>query len=914
MMSALSKKLPRFHCAGAFVVLSVSACASGPTYKNPAAPVEDRVADLLSRMTLEEKVSQLISSSDAVDRLDVPAYNWWNECLHGVARGGRATVFPQAIGMAATWDKAHMRRVADAISDEARARHHELFRRGKRDIYQGLTFWTPNINIFRDPRWGRGMETYGEDPYLTGKMAVELIKGLQGDDPKYFKTIATAKHFAVHSGPEPSRHVFDANVGDRDLWETYLPHFEMTVKEARVHSVMCAYNRFRGDAACASPFLLEDVLRKQWGFQGYVVSDCAAIRDIDTTHKIVDSPELASAMAVKSGCDLNCGVRYLNLGDAVEHGLINEPELDVSLGRLLEARFRLGLFDPDELVKWAAIPYSVNDSEEHRALALETARKSIVLLKNDDSLLPLAKDLGTIAVIGPHAAEVEALLANYNGDPSNPISPLAGIRDKLAATGTNVIYAQGSEIAANMPRFAVIPTESLFVSDEDGAQNGLQGEYYASNAFDGEAHRPRELGYPTTGRMVGAIPENPQPAFTRVDAQIDFNWWDAAPSDELDDDNFGVRWTGFIKPPVTGTYKFGALGFNAYNLSLDGKRLISYNNVHHPTYQYEEVELEAGKLYPVQLDFFETVNDAMMKLVWSVPGQERELASEAIAAARKADAVVMVMGLSPRLEGEEMRVPVEGFEGGDRLTLGLPDVQEELIQSIAGVGKPVVLVLLNGSAVAINWAAGRVPAIVEAWYPGQAGGAAIADVLFGDYNPAGRLPVTFYTSTDQLPPFEDYSMAGRTYRYFEETPLYPFGFGLSYTSFAYGNLQVPSEVNAGEDVAISVEVENTGERAGEEVVQLYIHDEEASTPRPIRSLQGFERIALEPGEKKTLKLTLTPKQLSMVDGAGRRVVEPGVFEIAVGGKQPGFTGRQDAHTTSVVTGSLTVVGEVTEIE
>ncbi len=911
-MSA-SPKLSPLH---RIVVLTLAAaflgsCSRVPVYQNADAKLQDRVEDLLSRMTLEEKVSQLVSDSAAIERLGVPRYNWWNECLHGVGRAGRATVFPQAIGLAAAWDTDFMHRVAVVISDEARAKHHESLRRGKHDIYQGLTFWTPNINIFRDPRWGRGMETYGEDPYLTGRMAVRFIQGLQGDDPKYLKLVATAKHYAVHSGPEPSRHTFDAQTDERDLRETYLPQFEMAVEEAGVFSIMCAYNRYRGEAACASPLLLQKILREEWGFGGYVVSDCGAIQDIDRNHKIVATPQEASALAVKSGCDLNCGIQFLQLTDAVKQGLAGEEDINVAVRRLLTARFKLGMFDPPEKVPYAQIPYSVNDSDEHGRLALEAARKSIVLLKNERNLLPLKKDIGTLAVIGPNAAGTEVLLGNYNGTPSQPISVLEGIRAKIPAA--KLLYAQGSEIAENMPDLEAVPSSALFTSAAT-QENGLQGEYFNSNAFNGKQHRPRELGYPTSGQLVGDIPANPQPVFTRVDPQIDFNWWDGAPREDLDDDNFGVRWTGFLKPPITGVYKIGGLGFNAYDIYLDGKLVTSFNNVHSAAYRHEDVPLEAGKLYPIKVEFFSTVNDARMRLVWSVPGKTANLQQEAIAAARQADAVVMVMGLSPRLEGEEMRVPVAGFEGGDRLTLNVPRVQEELIQRITALGKPIVLVLLNGSAVAVNWAADRVPAIVEAWYPGQAGGAAVADVLFGDYNPAGRLPVTFYTSVEQLPPFEDYTMAGRTYRYFKGTPLYPFGFGLSYTTFQYSALQLPKEIPAGEDLKVAVTVENSGKVAGEEVVQLYVSDVEASAPVPIRSLQGFRRIALAPGAKETVEFTLTPKQLSLIDQSNRRVIEPGVFEISVGGKQPGFRGRQDAATTGVVSGKVSITGETRVIE
>ena len=748
-------------------VLSVCLPARGqdaPVYQDPNAPIEKRVANLVARMSLEEKVSQMMSDAPAIERLGVPAYNWWNECLHGVARAGRATVFPEPVGMAATFDTGLIFRVATVISDEARAKHHEFVRRGKHGIYQGLTFWTPNINLFRDPRWGRGMETYGEDPYLTARMAVQFIKGLQGGDPKYLKTVATAKHYAVHSGPESERHTFDARIDERDLRETYLPQFEAAIKEGGAFSAMCAYNRVDGEAACASPRLLARILRKEWGFAGYVVSDCGAIGDIYLRHKVARTAEEGVSLAVKAGCDQNCGVEYASLVPAVRQGLIAEAEIDAALRRQLTARFKLGMFDPPAMVRYAQIPYAVNDSPAHGALALEAARKSIVLLKNAGGVLPLGKDLKTIAVIGPNADSVEVLEGNYNGEASSPVTPLQGIRRKVSP-GARVIYAQGCDLAANMPAMETVPASALFTSHGSDRRNGLQAEYFNTANFNGNAYRPRELTYPNSGRFVGVVPRDPRPLFSRIDPQIDFRWGDGAPRRDMDDDNFGVRWTGYLAPPVSGTYRLGAIGMNAFEVYLDGRLLARFNGIHERAYGYAAVELQAGKLYPLRVEFHETINDADIRLVWSRP--DRRLEPEALEAARQADAVVMFLGLSPRLEGEEMKVPAEGFRGGDRIDLGLPRAQEDLLRKVTSLGKPVVLVLLNGSALAIGWAREHVPAIVELWYPGQAGGTALADVLFGDHNPAGRLPVTFYQSASQLPPFDDYNMKGKTYRYFK---------------------------------------------------------------------------------------------------------------------------------------------------
>ena len=844
MMTARSA----FPAAALLAAVTLCLPLAGQTYKDPNQPLEKRVDDLLSRMTLEEKASQLLSASAAIDRLGIPAYDWWNECLHGVARAGHATVFPETIGMAATWDTALLFRAASAISDEARAKHHEFVRRGKRGIYQGLTFWTPNINLFRDPRWGRGMETYGEDPYLTSRMAVQFIRGLQGDDPKYLKTIATAKHFAVHSGPESSRHVFDAKVSEADLRDSYLPHFEAAIKEGGAFSVMCAYNSVDGLPACANPRLLGDILRGEWKFPGYVVSDCGAVGDIWQGHKAAKTAAEGVAMAVKAGTDLDCGLEYENVAPAVRQGLMTEKDVDTALRRLLTARFKLGMFDPPEMVPWARIPYSANESPAHAGLALEAARKSIVLLKNEGGVLPLKRGIQTIAVIGPNADSVDVLLGNYNGEPSHPVTPLAGIRQKVGP-GTRVLYARGSDLADGMPLFETVPASALYTTNGADKRAGLQAEYFSTAAFNGRAYFSQAF-VSQAMRKAAAVPANPQPLFSRIDPQVEFDWRDGAPRADMDDDNFGVRWTGYLAPPVSGKYQLGATGLNAFEVYFDGKRLVGRDNVHERGYEYETVDLQAGKLYAIRVDFHEVHGDADIRLVWAPPHTGYQ--EEAIKVARQADVVLMFLGLSPRLEGEEMKVQVEGFSGGDRVSLGIPRVQETLLRAVSALGKPVVLALLNGSAVAVNWAREHVPAIVELWYPGQAGGTALADVLFGDYNPGGRLPVTFYKSEDQLPPFDDYSMKGRTYRFFEGEPLYPFGYGLSYTAFTYRNLQAPDEARAGGPVKISVEVENSGKRDGDEVVQLFVKH-----PGVVRELQGFERVPLRAGEKKTVEFTVT---------------------------------------------------------
>jgi beta-glucosidase len=847
-------------------------------FMNPDLSVEQRVDDLVGRMTLEEKIGQMMNAAPAIPRLGIPEYNWWNECLHGVARAGIATVFPQAIGLGAAWDEDMQGRMAAAISDEARAKHHEFARKGKRLIYEGLTFWSPNINIFRDPRWGRGQETYGEDPYLTGKLAVQFIKGLQGDDPHYYKTIATVKHFAVHSGPEPERHFFDAQTDERDFRETYLPQFEMGVKEGKAYSVMCAYNRLHGEACCGSSRLLTTILRKEWNFPGYVVSDCGAIDDIYEHHKIVATPEEAGALAVKAGCDLECATTYTHLKAAVQKKIINEAEIDTAVKRLFTARFKLGMFDPAERVKYANIPYSVVDSKEHKELALEAARKSMVLLKNDNHLLPLKKDIKTLAVIGPNADEWTMLLGNYNGLPSKAITPLEGIREKLGP-GSQVLYARGSELAEGLPAFTKVPASALF----HGPEKGLRTDYYNDKAFSGKI------------------------LFSEADSDVDANWNESSPRKDMNDDDFGVKWSGEISPGQSGIYQLGIITTCKVDLYLNDS--VIANTSYHFRDEFNDprlrkskpIPLEAGKKYRLRIEAGESYGDARVQLVWSrqQPNIREELKKEALATARKADAVVLCMGLSARLEGEEMDVNIDGFKGGDRTTLDLPKIQEELIRELTALGKPVVLVLLNGSAVSVNWADKHIPAIVEAWYPGEAGGQAIADVLFGDYNPAGRLPVTFYTSLNDLPAFGDYAMAGRTYRYFKKPVLYPFGYGLSYTKFEYDSLKVGTNTKRGDTMRVSVSVTNTGAVAGDEVAQLYVSALDAKVPVPIRSLRGFRRIHLQPGETKRLTFSIAPDAFTVIDDKMQRVALPGRFEVAVGGGQPGVKLSGVSNITSI---------------
>jgi beta-glucosidase len=852
--------------------------SAGFPFRNTSLSTEERVNDLISRMTLQEKADQLLYTAPAITRLGVPAYTWWNEALHGVARAGYATVFPQAITIANSWDETLMLSVANAISDEARAKYHEFQRRGKTGIYQGLTFWSPNINIFRDPRWGRGHETYGEDPYLTGRMGYQFVRGMQGDDPKYLKTVATAKHFAVHSGPEPLRHQFNAKVSEVDLRETYLPAFRTLVVDAGVYSVMGAYNMFRDFPCCANP-ILYGILRNEWGFKGYIVSDCWAVSDFyKFTHFAKDAAE-AAADAVKAGTDLECGVDYKNLVEAVNRGLLTEADINIAVKRVFTARFKLGMFDPDAIVPYSQIPFFVNCSDYNNSLSREAAQKSIVLLKNANNILPLKKNLKTIAVIGPNADNFEALIGNYNGIPKDPVTVLRGIKTKVEPD-TKILYAEGSDLAEGVHNLTPIPSRYLLT--EDGRQ-GAFGEYFNSTEMSGK------------------------PLFTRVDDNIDFYWEHLSPRQDMPDDNFGIKWTTWLVPPESGTYYIGSWGSSGYDIVLEGKKIISERNEHSAFHKEYQVDFQAGKKYKVEVYYRNYSGDADIKLLWARP--RVGLVDKALAAAKDADAVILVLGLSQRLEGEEMPIKLEGFSGGDRTNLNLPAVQEQLLNAIAATGRPVIVVLNSGGALSINNAQEKAAAIILAGYGGQQGGNAVADVLFGDYNPAGRLPVTYYKSIDQIPAFENYDMTGKTYRFFTKEPLFPFGYGLSYTSFTYSNLSIPEKAIAGDKVKVRITVTNSGKVDGDEVVELYLTDEKASTPRPIRQLEGFKRINLKPGESKNVEFVLEARQFSIINNKEKRVIEPGYFTISVGGKQPGFKGYLDPLSTQVLIGRIRFTGK-----
>ncbi|QMV20462.1 glycoside hydrolase family 3 protein [Granulicella sp. 5B5] len=817
----------------------------------------------------------------AIPRLGVPRYDWWNEGLHGVAFAGKATNFPQVIGMAATWDTHLVHEMAQIISTEARAKYNQAMRDNDHEMFFGLTFWAPNINIFRDPRWGRGQETYGEDPYLTGHMAVAFVTGMQGDDPKYLRVVSTPKHFDVHSGPEPTRHRANVDVSAHDLEDTYLPAFRAAITEAHAQSVMCAYNAIDGAPACANTMLLRDHLRNDWHFDGYVVSDCAAVADINTGHHFAPDMAHAAADAVKAGTDLECGFAqgqaFPALVDAVHQHLITEAELDIALTRLFRARFRLGMFDPPSSYAYGRIPITDNNTPAHRALSLQAAKESLVLLKNEDGILPLKAGTQRIAVVGPEAELVQSLQGNYNGPPQSPVFPLEGIERRFSSA--HIAYAQGSTLVDGF----AIPIERTVLHPTDGHGEGLTGEYFSTADFSGK------------------------PVLTRVDHTINFNWDKFAPVAGLERNNFSVRWTGTLTPPAPGDYKLGVRvnycyaceNTEGFRLYLDGKLLVA-NSAKSTGERGHVIDSTAHfsdtKPHAIRLEYLHGTGSAGIDLTWQPPAEA--LRAQAVAVAKASDVTIAFVGLSPSLEGEEMPVKLDGFTGGDRTSISLPVVQEELLKALAATGKPLIVVLQNGSALAVNWAQEHANAILEAWYPGEEGGTAIADTLAGDNNPAGRLPLTFYASLDQLPAFDDYSMQHRTYRYFASKPLYGFGYGLSYTAFNYSQLSVPtSAVAAGSHVVVEGNVKNTGSLAGDEVAELYL-TQPAGFETPHRELVGFQRIHLAPGESRHLTFTIDQRSLGQVDQQGNRVVLPGEYTVSLGGAQPGDAASvRTAHFT-----------------
>jgi beta-glucosidase len=875
----------RFIVAGGLLFLALAAqaaCARGaasPPYLDTHLTAEQRAADLVGRMTLAEKASEMQNNSAAVPRLNVPAYQWWSEALHGVINEG-VTEYPEPIGLAATFDAPGIHTMATQIGFEGRIKHVQNAREGHTGLMGGLDFWSPNLNIFRDPRWGRGQETYGEDPFLTARMGVAYVSGLQGDNPKYYLAIATPKHYAVHSGPEPTRHFADVDVSRHDEVDTYEPAFRAAIVEGKAGSIMCAYNAINGEPACANQYLLQDQLRGKWGFKGYVVSDCDAIRDVAANHRYRPTQAQGAAISVIRGMDNECVTFASRFGepvekayiDAVQQGYLPQSALDTALIRLFTARIRLGMFDPPEMVPYSAIDEKELDSAEHRAQARRLANESMVLLKNDGTL-PIKPQIQKIAVIGPLANQTKVLLGNYSGKPTHSVSILDGLKSEFP--NAKITYVSGIQFLRNDGD----PVPDSVLSNPDG-KPGLRAEY----------SEPKD-GFDSPSGPVLA---------TRSEKNINLSQ-DSLPSQLVEKRTIAVQWAGSITSAETGDYLVGVRGIGFGTLTIDGKqvaRLVAYDEVEAAT---GRVHLVKGQKAELALHYSSMPNAPRAQLIWAKV--DDAVSPEAMAAAKNADLVIAVVGITSRLEGEEMPVTVPGFLGGDRTSIELPEPEEALIEAVAATGKPVAVVLLNGSALAVNWIDTHANAVLESWYPGEEGGTAVAETLSGKNNPAGRLPVTFYTGVDQLPNFEDYAMANRTYRYFEGKPLYPFGYGLSYTTFGYSDLRTPAQAaRAGEPIGADVTVTNTGKVGGDEVVQLYLKFP-AVKGAPHIALRGFQRIHLDPGKSQQVHFELKNRDLGLVTEDGKPVIAEGVYTISIGGGQP------DTRAP-VVSGKFLIQGQI----
>lgn len=822
-------------------------------FQDPSKSAKERAANIVSLLTLDEKIAQMMNDAPAINRLGIPAYNWWNECLHGVARSPyRVTSFPQAIGMAATWNTDALFLMAQYASDEGRAIYNDASSKGKTGIYQGLTFWSPNVNIFRDPRWGRGQETYGEDPYLTSQLGTAFVHGLQGNDPRYLKASACAKHYAVHSGPEWNRSFFNAEVSNQDLWDTYLPAFQKLVTDAKVSGVMCAYNALSGQPCCGNDLLMMDILRNKWAFTGYVTSDCGGINHFHMRHKTHPDKQSAAADAVLHGTDCECSNNgaYHALNLAVAEGLIKEEQIDVSLRRLFEIRMRLGMFDPVEMVPYSNITTDVLECEAHKAHALQMAQESVVLLKNKDNLLPLDKKcIRKVAVVGPNVLSENVMLGNYFGLPTDTWSVMEGLRKKLG-NDVEIIYELGCSYVDNRVFRSTWDADCFSYK----GTRGIRAEYFTNPSFKGK------------------------PQLTKMEQHISFQHGDGEYiADGIAANQMSIRYSADYTPRQDGQISFSLSGDDGYRLYIDGELCID-SQKGDPYYTFD---VKKGKNYKVVIEYWQYAD--VCELHFDMGRMWHADVRETAQNVQDADVILFVGGISASLEGEAMTVHAEGFKGGDRVTIALPAVQTALLKELHATGKPVVFIMLTGSAMAIEWEAENLSAIVNAWYPGQAGGLAIADVLFGDYNPAGRLPVTFYKSETDLPDFEDYSMDNRTYRYFKGSVRYPFGYGLSYTSFAYDKMQLSKE---GDGYRVEVEVENVGERAGDEVVQLYVSNRNNEFKTPVRSLKGFKRIHLKPNESRSVCFELASDDLTLVDQNGYCVPMKGEVLVSVGGGQP----------------------------
>jgi len=895
---------------------SIPAPAQQAPYLDTKLSAADRAHDLVGRMTLDEKVAQLEDWATAIPRLGIPDYQTWNEALHGVARAGYATVFPQAIGMGATWDPTIVQAMGNVISTEARAKYNEAQRTGNHRIFYGLTFWSPNINIFRDPRWGRGQETYGEDPFLTSRLGVAFVTGVQGGDLDHLRAVATSKHFAVHSGPETLRHGFNVDPSPRDLEETYLPAFRATVTEGHVQSVMCAYNSIDEWPACTNKMLLKDHLRDAWGFKGFVVSDCGAIVDVNQGHKKTPDVTHSAALALQAGTDLSCSIwtpGFNTLADAVHQGLVTEDLVTQAAERLYTARFKLGLFDPQGVNPLDRVPFGQAGSAPNRQTSLKAAEESIVLLKNS-GILPLKDPPASpkhIAVIGPTADLLPSILGNYVGTPVYPVTPLDGILRQFR--NSPIHYAQGSTLAAGV----AVPVPRTAFGLANNQLGGLKTEFFATPDW--------------TGR----------PVLIRTEPAVQADWENARPVQQIETTNYSVRWSGSLTVPAPGHYVFSLESgdsfpyspVESYRFILDGK-VLSEGSLRQGNDLASMGNFKAApgasptappvmnfpKVPSIPFDFTDTnphefkleyshsgdQSGGGLTLKWEAPAQAQ--IDEAVSLAQQADIVIAFVGLSPQLEGEEMRIKIDGFNGGDRTSLDLPAPQQKLLEALGATGKPLIVVLQSGSAVALNWANEHAQAILEAWYPGVEGGSAIARTLVGINNPAGRLPVTFYASLDRLPAFTDYGLrtatGGRTYRYFQGKPLWGFGYGLSYTTFTYGPVKLSSDsLKAGDPVTVTISVTNSGAVDGNEVVEAYL-----KTPQkdgPIHSLAGFERVGIPAGQSKDVTITLDPRTLSTVDDGGNRAILPGKYTLTLADAQPQET-KSKSEASFTITGSQTL--------
>ncbi|MET0463536.1 MAG: glycoside hydrolase family 3 C-terminal domain-containing protein [Chitinophagaceae bacterium] len=865
-----------------FAVLIAAMQAKAQDYKtfpmwNTALPMEQRVNDVVSRLTLEEKVAQMLNATPAVPRLGIPAYDWWNEVLHGVARTPfRTTVFPQAIAMAATWDTNSLYRMADYSALEGRAVHNKAIEQGRTaERYMGLTYWTPNINIFRDPRWGRGQETYGEDPFLTASLGRAFVRGLQGEDPRYLKAAACAKHFAVHSGPEPSRHADNFNPTVYDLWDTYLPAFKTLITQSNVAGVMCAYNAVNTQPCCGNDLLMNDILRKQWNFKGYVTSDCWAIDDFFKYHKTHPDATSSAIDAVLHGTDVECGQTvYKTLVDAVNNKLITEAQLDISLRRLFTIRYQLGMFDPVSMVPYAQTPASVLESQPHQAHALKMAQQSIVLLKNTNNTLPLNKKIRKIAIVGPNADNRISVLGNYNGIPSKIATVVDGIREKLGSN-VEIIYEKG----VNFTNDTLLVYTDLKKQFAFNGQQGFKAEYYKGRELEGS------------------------PVTTSNEITVDHSWQRGdIIATGLTATNFSARYTSTFTATANGSMMLEVEADDGYRLIINGKQVIDAWQRNRWGARTHKLETKKDSAYQVILEYWQGDDNANVAI--RTGNFQRTDYAALTKKLSSADAIIFAGGISPQLEGEEMPVNAPGFNGGDRTSILLPAVQTNLLKALKATGKPVVFVMMTGSAIAIPWEDANLPAIVNAWYGGQSAGTAIADVLFGDYNPAGRLPVMFYKNDQDLPGFSSYAMDGRTYRYFKGTPLYPFGFGLSYTTFNYAAVKAPARLKKGEKLSISCKVTNTGKRNGEEVVQVYASYPGATGKAPLRMLKGFKRVALKAGETQAVTFTLNAEDLMLINEKDGSQYQPtGKLRISIGGGQPDVKNKT---TSNVVDQFVTI--------